>query len=72
MRSEKELEAEIADAIRVSNGERPDRPCAVTILARDQAEADWLRNRLRGKHHAKGVSVRLDGDPAVLAHARAS
>lgn len=71
MRSARDLDAEIADAIRTSNGTRADRPCPVDIIARDEAERDYLVAGLRGRHHAKGVGVRLETDrDRVLRHAR--
>lgn len=58
-RSLRDIDEAIADAIKVSNGTRPDLPCEIVILAQDEEERQTFLSRLRGKHHAKGVSVAL-------------
>lgn len=55
MRPEKELDEIIAATIKNSGG-----AAAFTILARDREEFEWLANRLKGKHGAKFVGVRLE------------
>jgi hypothetical protein len=58
MRPDKELMEIIAASIKVSNGERPDRPCAVDIIAHGPAEAIRILELLKGKHGAKRVGVK--------------
>jgi hypothetical protein len=48
----------IAATIKVSNGTRPDRPCAVDIIAHGPAEAIRILELLKGKHGAKRVGVK--------------
>lgn len=58
MRSEKDLDQLIAAALKASIGETPDRPAAIDVLAQDEEEYLWLVARLKGKRHAKAVSVK--------------
>jgi hypothetical protein len=58
MRSTKELEAMVVSAIAVSGGQ-----ARVDLLAIDDAEADWFRDRLHGRHGVKTLGV-VRGVPA--------
>lgn len=66
MRSLRDIDEAIADAIKVSNGMRADNPCEIVILAQDDEERATIEARLRGKHHAKGVSVALPEELEVF------
>jgi hypothetical protein len=59
MRSLRDIDEAIADAIKVSCGSRPDKPCEIVIVAQDEEERATILARLKGRHHAKGVSVAL-------------
>jgi hypothetical protein len=69
-RSLRDIDEAIADAIKVSCGTRPDKPCEIVIVAQDEEERATIIARLKGKHHAKGVSVALQHE-LVAIHAAA-
>lgn len=58
MRPDRELGEIIADAIKVSNGDRPDTPTPVAIVARGPAEAIRILELLKGKRGAKRITVK--------------
>lgn len=59
MRPAKELEALVLAALDLSKG-----TLATDVMATDEAEAEWLRARLKGRHGAKliGVTMGRPGD----------
>lgn len=63
MRPERELDELVAKAIAASTGTVPAHPCPISILARDEAELYYLEARLKGRHHNRAVSIRLETEP---------
>ncbi len=58
MRTSRELDRDVAEAIAVTGGTMP-----LIILAFSEEEATELRSRLKGKHRAGTITVRL-ADPS--------
>jgi hypothetical protein len=58
MRTTKELDSISAEVIKLSGG-----ACQMDILAQDEAEATVIRSRLKGKHGAKVIGVRIADGP---------